>query len=253
MRVKLTIEYDGTNYAGWQRQKNAVSVQEMIERAFFSAAGETVCIYGAGRTDAGVHARAQVAHFDTNSKIPADKISFALNMHLPPDIRVLNSQETAEDFHARYCALGKTYRYTIHNGVHAPAILRYTAAHVRGRLDIEAMQKAAEAVKGTHNFAAFCAGGSEVASTVRTVTRLDVIEHSPLIHIDITGSGFLYHMVRIIAGTLIEVGQKKRFPECMAKIIAGRDRNAAGITAPAKGLMLMEVHYNTITDENRVL
>ncbi len=253
MRIKLTIEYDGTNYAGWQRQKNAVSIQETIEHAFFAASGEKVCIHGAGRTDAGVHARAQTAHFDTNCTIPAEKISFALNMHLPPDIRVINSQECPQDFHARYCAVSKTYRYTIHNDVHAPALLRYTAAHVRGRLDIDAMRKAAQAVIGTQDFAAFCAGGSDAVSTVRTVTSIDVIEQRPLIHIDITGSGFLYHMVRIIAGTLIEIGLKKRPPESMARIIAGRDRNAAGITAPAKGLTLMDVHYMPDADEKRTL
>ena len=249
MRVKLTVEYDGTKYAGWQRQKNAVSVQETLERAFFAATGEKVCVHGAGRTDAGVHARAQVAHLDTNCSIPAGRISFALNMHLPADIRVLNSQETAQDFHSRYCAKAKTYRYTIHNDFHAPAIMRHTAAHVRGDLDIGAMRKAAQAVIGTHDFAAFCAAGSGIESTVRTVHDIDIYQRRPLIYIDITGSGFLYRMVRIIAGTLIEIGLKKRPPECMAGIIAGRDRNAAGITAAAKGLTLMNVSYRPDADE----
>lgn len=248
MRVKLTIEYDGTNYAGWQRQKNAVSVQEMLERAALACCGESLSITGAGRTDAGVHARAQVAHFDKSCAIPPEKICYALNMHLPADIRVNQSEPVSADFHARFCATGKAYRYTIHNGSHAPALNRFTAAHVRGRLDADAMRQAASAIVGTHDFAAFCASGCEVKSTVRTVYSLVVTEQPPLIHIDITGSGFLYHMVRIIAGTLIEIGLGKRAPDCMQQILAGRDRNAASATAAAKGLTLIAVYYTPIAN-----
>ncbi len=244
MRVKLTIEYDGTNYSGWQRQKNAVSIQEMLERAFLAATGETVCINGAGRTDAGVHAASQVAHFDTNCSIPAEKICFAINMHLPPDIRVKDSCSVTTQFHARYCAVSKTYGYTIHNSVHAPALLRNSAAHVRGKLDIGAMRKAAQYLVGTHDFAAFCSSGSSVKSSVRTIAGIDITEQKPLLHIIINSTGFLYNMARIIVGTLIETGLKKRSPDSMANIIAAKDRNAAGITAPAKGLMLLEVIYS---------
>ncbi len=243
MRVKLIVEYDGTNYAGWQRQKNGLSVQEVLEKAFEAASGERAAIHGAGRTDAGVHALAQVAHLETNCTIPADKISFAMNMHLPPDIRVKQSEQADMNFHARFCAKGKSYRYTIANTVHAPAIGRFTAAHVRGVLDLEAMRKAAAYIIGTQDFACFCASGSEVKDTVRTIYNISITEEEPLIHIDVRGSGFLYHMVRIIAGTLIEIGLKKRLPESMADIIASCDRNMAGVTAPAKGLMLVAVEY----------
>jgi tRNA pseudouridine38-40 synthase len=252
MRIRLTVEYDGTNYAGWQRQKNAVSVQEMLERSYYSACGETVSITGAGRTDAGVHALAQVAHFDTNSTIPAEKISFAMNMYLPEDIRARRSEEAAEGFHARFDAKGKTYRYTIHNGIHAPALQRHTAAHVRGRLDVAAMRKAARYIIGTHDFACFCASGSEVKSTVRTVHSLGITEQFPLIHMDITGSGFLYHMARIITGTLIDTGHGKLSPKDMREIIDGRDRNKAGATAPAQGLTLIAVYYTPNLTQTRV-
>jgi tRNA pseudouridine38-40 synthase len=246
MRVKLTVEYDGTNYAGWQWQTNALSVQQMLETAFEAAAGESVRINGAGRTDAGVHAMAQVAHLDTQCSIPPDKISYALNMHLPPDIRVKDSQQVNDHFHARFDAKGKHYRYTIDSSVHAPAIYRHTSAHVRGALDVSAMREAAEYVLGTHDFACFCASGSEVKETVRTVYSLVITESKPFIHMDIKGSGFLYHMVRIIAGTLIEIGQKKRPPVSMRDIIESKDRKRSGVTAPAKGLMLMSVYYESL-------
>ncbi len=249
MRVKLTVEYDGTNYAGWQRQTNGLSVQEALERAFEAASGEHVAIHGAGRTDAGVHAMAQVAHLDTKCSIPAEKICFAINMHLPPDIRVKQSEPVSDDFHARFSAKGKHYRYVIYNATHAPAVHRHTSAHIRGALNVAAMREAAKHVVGTHDFASFCASGSEVTSTVRTVDSLDINQDGPFIIMDIKGSGFLYHMVRIIAGTLIEIGQKKRPSIRMKSIIASKDREQAGVTAPAKGLMMMAVYYESHIDE----
>ncbi len=243
MRIKLVIEYDGTNYAGWQRQLNGLSVQELLERAFEAASGESVRIHGAGRTDAGVHAMAQVAHLDTMCSIPPEKICYALNMHLPSDIRVKSSERADERFHARFDAKGKHYRYTIDNAAHASAVYRHTTAHVRGSLDVAAMREAAECIVGTHDFAAFCASGSEVKYTVRTVYSLNITQENSFIHIDIKGSGFLYHMVRIIAGTLIEIGQKKRTPVSMRGIIESKNREGAGVTAPAKGLMLISVYY----------
>lgn len=243
MRVKLVVEYDGTNYAGWQRQTNALSVQEALERAFEAASGERVRIHGAGRTDAGVHALAQTAHFDTACRIPPEKISYALNMHLGPDIRVKSSERADDAFHARFDAKGKHYRYTVCRAPHASAVCRHTSAHVRGALDTAAMREAAAYVVGTHDFAAFCAGGSEVKDTVRTVRSLTLKEDGSFLHMDIEGSGFLYHMVRIIAGTLIEIGLKKRPPASMREIIAGGDRSRAGVTAPAKGLTLVCVRY----------
>jgi len=249
MRVKLTVEYDGTNYAGWQRQTNGLSVQEVLERAFEAASGEHAVVHGAGRTDAGVHAMAQAAHLDTQCSIPAEKICFAMNMNLPPDIRVKHSEKVNDDFHARFSAKGKHYRYTIYNAVHASAVHRHTAAHIRGDLDMMAMCEAAKYVAGTHDFACFCASGSDVKDTVRTVFSLDIRQDGSFIIMDIKGSGFLYHMVRIIAGTLIEIGQKKRPPLSMKDIIASKDREKSGVTAPAKGLMMMEVYYEPCIDE----
>jgi len=243
LRVKLVIEYDGTAYTGWQMQTNGITVQQVLEEAFASASGEHARIHGAGRTDAGVHAAAQVAHLDTNCSIPAHKISFAMNMLLPADIRVKESSEADDDFHARFDAKAKTYRYTYYNDKHASAIHRSTTAHVRGHIDITAMKIAAEYIRGTHDFACFCASGSDVNSTVRTIYRLEITSDHPFIHIDVTGDGFLYNMVRIIAGTLVDVGMNKVSPEQVKEIIAGRDRTNASATAPARGLTMQRIYY----------
>lgn len=248
MRVKLIIEYEGTQYSGWQRQKNGVSVQEMLERAFYEASGEKVVVHGAGRTDAGVHAEAQVAHLDTHCTIPPNKISYAMNMLLPPDIRVKQSSEVSEDFHARFSAKAKTYRYTFYNHTHASAIYRNTTTHIHGRLDLPAMKTAAAHIRGTHDFLSFCASGSDVKDTVRTIHRLEITSHEPFVYIDVTGSGFLYNMVRIIAGTLIDVGMKKISPEHVREIVNGKDRALASPTAPARGLTLKEVYYTPFMD-----
>jgi tRNA pseudouridine38-40 synthase len=241
MRIRLIVEYDGTNYAGWQRQTNGLSVQEALERAFEKASGKYAAIHGAGRTDAGVHAEAQVAHLDTQCSIPPEKICYALNTFLPPDIRVRRSEKMDDSFHARFDAKGKTYRYTIYNDIHAPAIYRNMAAFVRGSLNTGVMRAAAEKLCGTHDFAPFAASGSEVKDTVRTIYGIALMAEEPFIRIDVTGSGFLYHMVRIIAGTLIEVGLGKRQPECIDAILAGKE--PPGATAPAKGLTLKKVYY----------
>ncbi len=244
MRVRLTVEYDGTNYAGWQRQKNGLSVQQVLEEAFHKASGEFAAITGAGRTDAGVHALSQVAHLDTHCTIPPEKISYAMNTFLPTDIRVKYSCEADEAFHARFCARGKTYRYCVYNAPHPSAIYRNLSCHVSGSLDIEAMRMAAACLVGEHDFAAFCAAGSEVKDTVRVIHTLAIAEEAPFIHIDVTGSGFLYHMVRIIAGTLTDVGLKRIPSQRMKEILDSKDRNAASATAPARGLTLVEVRYD---------
>ncbi len=248
MRVKLIIEYEGTGYAGWQRQTNGVSVQEMLERAFYEASGKKAVIHGAGRTDAGVHAEAQVAHLDTDCTIPPSKISYALNMLLPPDIRVKQSAEVSEDFHARFSAKAKTYRYTFYNHTHASAIYRNTTTHIHGRLYIPAMKAAASFIRGTHDFTCFCSSGSDVKDTVRTIYRLEITSQEPFVYIDVTGSGFLYNMVRIIAGTLIDVGKKRISPEYVKEIVSNKDRALASATAPARGLTLKEVHYTPFSD-----
>jgi tRNA pseudouridine38-40 synthase len=244
MRIRLTVEYDGTAYAGWQRQKNGFSVQQALEEAFEKASGARVSITGAGRTDAGVHALAQTAHLETQCTIPPEKISYAMNTFLPPDIRVKRSEQAKDDFHARFDACGKAYRYTIYNAPHPSAIYRNFSCHISGSLDIEAMRSAAAYLIGEHDFAAFCAAGSEVKGTVRQVYSLDVSAAEPFVHIDIKGSGFLYNMVRIIAGTLIDIGIGRIPPEHMKEILEGKDRSAASATAPAQGLTMVEVYYD---------
>lgn len=244
MRILLIVEYDGTNYAGWQRQNNAVSVQQVLEEAIERAMGQCVAVVGAGRTDSGVHAVGQCVHFDIETTIPPDKIAFALNLVLPPDIRIRESRRVKDTFHARKSAIGKHYRYIIFNAPHDCAINRYYCTHVRYALDVEAMKYAAKYIKGTHDFACFQAAGStEMKSTVRTITEITVKQAGEYIYIDVKGTGFLYNMVRIIVGTLLEVGKGRRKPEWIGEVIAGCDRENAGPTAPAKGLTMVRVFY----------
>ncbi len=243
-RIHLIVEYDGTAYAGWQRQANAMTVQEKLERAILKLTGEELCVSGASRTDAGVHALGQSAHFDTESRIPADKFSFALNTLLPPDIRVTRSEEVPLEFHARFSTRGKRYRYLFHAAPHAGALTRNTHAHVIYPLDVERMRAEAQDLVGTHDFAAFAASGSVVKDTVRTIYRAEVTSSGSEIRLIVEGSGFLYNMVRIIAGTLIGVGSGKLEPGAFRRAIASGDRLDLGITAPAHGLTLMEVFYD---------
>ena len=242
-RIHLIVEYDGTDYAGWQRQSNAMTVQEWLEKAVKKLTGETVCVHGASRTDAGVHALGQSAHFDTESRIPADKFSFALNTILPPDIRVSRSEEVDGEFHSRFSGKGKRYRYLFYAAPHAGALNRRTHAHVIYPLDVELMQKEAASLVGTHDFGAFAASGSVVKDTVRTIYRADVQQHGAEITLIVEGNGFLYNMVRIIAGTLIGVGSGKIEPGAFRRAIESGSRLDLGATAPAHGLTLMEVFY----------
>ncbi len=244
-RIKLIVEYDGTNYAGWQRQKNAMSVQEVLEDALFAFTGEKTCVSGAGRTDSGVHAAGQCAHFDTMSTIPADKFSYAFNAHLPDDIRIRRSCEVHGRFHVSLDAKGKHYRYTIFNSEHAPAIGRLTCAHVYSPLNLEKMKEAAQDLVGEHDFSAYRSAGSDIKTSVRTVYSIDIEKHGDFIHIDVKGNGFLYNMVRIISGTLIDIGRGKLHVNAAKNALLSKDRTLAGITAPAKGLTMMEVYYDT--------
>lgn len=246
MRILLILEYDGTNYAGWQIQKNAVTVQEAVETAIFEALGQRCRVTGAGRTDAGVHARGQCAQFDIQSHIPPEKFSYVLNLVLPPDIRVRESRAVSEDFHVRKGARMKHYRYTIYNAPHASAIDRFTTAHVRQDLDAERMKIAAQYLVGTHDFAAFRAAGSDIVGTVRTIYSIDITRIDENIYIDVKGNGFLYNMVRIIAGTLIDVGKGRTSPSAIPGILESRDRTRAGATAPAQGLCMMGVYYDSM-------
>ncbi len=243
MRVGLKIEYDGTAYGGWQRQKNAPSIQQTIEEVLEKTLSCTCRLTGAGRTDAGVHAYGQVAHFDISTHIPAERFSYILNQQLPADIRIVQSWQAAEDFHARRDAVGKHYRYTIYQAPHASALERNSSMHVPQPLDAAAMQQAAQVLKGEHDFSAFRTVGSNIIGTVRNVYRLEVLQRGRHIYIDIWGNGFLYNMVRIIAGTLIAVGKGKIPVQEIQSILDSKERARAGATAPAKGLAMCEVFY----------
>lgn len=243
-RIQLIIEYDGTNYAGWQRQENAMAVQQVVEEKLRKLTKEHIVIHGASRTDAGVHALGQSAHFDTASRIPGEKFSYALNTMLPPDIRIRDSREVPESFHARFSTKGKRYRYLFHVHPHASAIGRLTHAHVIYPLDVDLMQREAQTLVGTHDFAAYAASGSVVKDTVRTIYRADVTRDGDEVKLIVEGNGFLYNMVRIIAGTLVGVGSGKLEPGAFAKAIETGNRLDLGVTAPAHGLTLMEVFYD---------
>ena len=315
-RILLRVAYDGTNYHGWQLQPNAATIEGDLNRALCALTGEEIVVTGASRTDAGVHALGNVAVFDTTSRIPAEKFSYALNQRLPEDIVIQSSKQVADDFHPRHCDCRKTYEYDILNRTFPLPAYRNTAYFLYGTLDIEAMQKACQAFLGEHDFASFCAAGAQVQTTVRTIYSLTV-ECRPLteagtpvspasgeavnaadgkhgeqvqqaqsasgemlnaaagesdeqvqqaqpesgetaipaaggtnagsadqlLTIRVKGNGFLYNMVRIIAGTLVEVGRGHIKPEEVAGIIAAKDRANAGPTAPARGLRLVEIEY----------
>ena len=243
MRVRLTLEYDGTRYAGWQRQENALAVQQVVEEALSKLTGADVSVTGASRTDAKVHALGQVAHFDTESRIPPDKYAYALNTMLPPDIRAKASARAADDFHARFSAAGKRYRYWIYAFPHAGALNRLTHAHVIYPLDLSRMRSELPDLVGTRDFKAFAASGSAVKDTVRTVWCAEITQNGGEFELLVEGNGFLYNMVRIIAGTLISVGAGKLAPGAFRRALDTGDRLDLGVTAPAHGLTLMQVFY----------
>lgn len=238
-RVLLRIAYEGTAYSGFQIQPNAPTIQEAVEKAILQVTGEKTEIMGGSRTDAGVHALWNVAVFDTNSPIPSEKFCYALNGHLPEDIRILASTEVPEDFHPRKCDSTKTYRYQIETGrIYNPLQKNFYHFTYQG-LDVETMQKAAKYIEGTHDFKSFCSAGAQVSTTVRTVYEVKVEKEEEKVLITVKGNGFLYNMVRIIAGTLMEVGYGRLAPEKLPEIIEAKNREAAGPTAPAKGLILL--------------
>ncbi len=241
--IKIIIEYDGTNYFGWQRQKNQRSIQECIEEALYKLTGENISLIGSSRTDSGVHARGFVANFKTNSTIPPEKFKDALNTKLPIDIVVKWSEEVHLDFHARYDCKGKTYKYTILNEeVRSPLMRNYTYL-VKDNLDIKSMEEACKYFIGKHDFEAFKSTGSSVKTSIRTISELYLVKNENLIEIYVSADGFLYNMVRIIVGTLIEVGRGKIAPEDIKDIIISKDRNKTGKCVPAQGLVLEKVFY----------
>ncbi|MFQ7000635.1 MAG: tRNA pseudouridine(38-40) synthase TruA [Clostridium sp.] len=241
--VKLTIEYDGTNYCGWQKQNNEKTIQEEIEKAIYKAVGEVVEVIGSSRTDAGVHARGMVANFKTNATIPFDRFKYAINDKLPDDIAIIESEEVSEDFHARYDSKGKTYCYSIINRQQKPAIGRNYVYHFKWDLDIEKMREACKHFIGKHDFKAFRSLGSSVKTTERTIKELYIESEGEKINIFISADGFLYNMVRIIVGTLLKVGRGKIPVEDIEKIILLGDRKKAGPCVPAQGLILEKVYY----------
>jgi len=263
--LKITIEYDGTNYAGWQIQRSRRSqvagrrhttIQETIGQVLSQILQEKIRLIASGRTDAGVHALAQVANFKTTSKIPLKKLQSALNALLPEDIKISNIEEEDLDFHSRFCAKSKVYRYSILNRSYASAFLSNRAYFCPFPLNINLMRKASRCLLGRHDFKSFCASGSNAKTTVRTIKRLIIrklscslqpagckLKDSPLIVIDIEADGFLYKMVRNIVGTLIEIGRGKFQEGTVKKIFLAKNRKLAGPAAPARGLLLVKVKY----------
>ncbi|CAB1261695.1 tRNA pseudouridine(38-40) synthase TruA [Clostridium sp. MT-14] len=241
--IKLTIQYDGTNYSGWQRQKNAVTVQEKLEDAIRETTGSFSETIGSSRTDAGVHAKEFVCNFFTDSKIPATNFKMVLNGVLPEDIVVLKSERMDDNFHARFHSIGKKYVYTIITGNNRPVIGRQYVYYFRRKLDIEKIKIACKYFLGMHDFSAFKKKGGSVRSSVRTISEMTVVQEGKLIKFNVIGNGFLYNMVRIMVGTLLEVGVGRFKPEDVKYILESKDRSRAGKPVPARGLCLEKVFY----------
>lgn len=242
--IKLTIEYDGKCYNGWQKQPDKLNIQGEIEKAIYNITKEKIELIGSGRTDAGVHALGQVANFKTNSKIEIDKVPLAINSQLKNSIIIKNAEEVDERFHSRYNAKHKTYRYTINNSKTGTALYRNLQYCFPIKLDVPKMQKAAKYFEGEHDFKAFKSSGTSSKNSVRTIYKAVVKQEGDTITIELTGNGFLYNMVRIISGTLLDVGLGKIAPDEIPNIIDSKDRQRAGKTLPAHGLCLVEVEYN---------
>jgi len=241
--IKLVIEYDGKDFNGWQKQPTKLNIQGEIERAIKDITGEDVELNASGRTDAGVHSLGQVANFKTNSNIPVDKFPIALNTKLKRSIRILRAEEVDENFHSRYNCKKKTYRYVINNSENGTAIYRNLEYNFSQKLDVEKMKEAAEYFVGEHDFKGFKASGTSSKSSVRTIYKAEVYKENEKVIIELTGNGFLYNMVRIISGTLIEVGIGKINPKEITEIIQSGERERAGKTLPPQGLYLVKVEY----------
>ena len=242
--IKLTIEYDGKDFNGWQKQPNKLNIQGTIEKAIEAITQEEpINLTASGRTDAGVHSLGQVANFKTNSKIPIEKMATAINSRLKKSIVIKKAEEVDERFHSRYNCKRKTYRYIINNSKEGTAIYRGLECHVPQKLDINSMKEAVKFFEGEHDFKAFKASGTSSKSSVRTIYKAEVIQQGEKIFIELTGNGFLYNMVRIIAGTLVDVGLGKIASEEIPEIINSMDRKRAGKTLRPNGLYLVKVEY----------
>ena len=240
-RIMLTVSYDGTDYCGWQWQPNGLTIEEVLNRELSRLLGEEIRVKGTSRTDSGVHALGNLCVFDTNTRIPPEKLCYAINQSLPEDIVVQDSREVPVDFHPRKWASEKTYEYTIVCSRFPNPVLRRYAYFTYVPLDVDAMRKGAASLVGEHDFASFCSKGTSAESTVRRILSLELLEQGNQLKLRVRGTGFLYNMVRIIAGTLLEVGRGQRTPEEVAQILAAKDRRMAGPTAPPEGLCLMEI------------
>ena len=241
--IKLKIEYDGKEFNGWQKQPNKLNIQGTIEQAIKSITNEDVELNASGRTDAGVHALGQVANFKTNSQIPIEKFAIAINSRLKKSIVIKKAEEVDERFHSRLNCKKKTYRYIINNTPEGTAIYRYLETHIPQKLDVNNMKKAIKYFEGEHDFKAFKASGTSSKSSVRTIYKTELYEKDNKIYIELTGNGFLYNMVRIIAGTLVDVGLGKIKPEQIEDILKNGKRENAGKTLPPNGLYLLKVEY----------
>ncbi|MDR1620638.1 MAG: tRNA pseudouridine(38-40) synthase TruA [Clostridiales bacterium] len=251
-KVRLVIEYDGTNYVGWQTQNNGVSIQQSLETALKKVTKEDISLHASGRTDSGVHALAQVAHFCTEARMPAQKYPFALNALLPGDIRVRYAGDAPQNFHARFDATSKRYRYAVYCGAHMHAFLRHTALHVHGAIDEAALEQTAAAIMGRHDFRAFMAAGSTLADTTREIFFSKWTRAGHMLYYDIEGSGFLYNMVRILVGTMLDIACGTLPIGAIERALHTKLRACAGVTAPARGLTLMHVHYSGFNSEDFV-
>lgn len=240
--LKVIIQYNGANYCGWQKQPDSLGIQGTIEKAIYEITKEEVKLIGSGRTDAGVHALGQVANFKLESSIPVQKIPSALNAKLPKNISIIDCTEVDDEFHSRYSAKGKRYRYLIYNNMYRSPIYQDTSYHVRYDLDFEKMCKEAKHLIGEHDFKGFMSSGSSVNDTVRTIYNITLEKQEDLIILEVEGNGFLYNMVRIIVGTLVDIG-RGRINESLKDIINSKNRGKCGHTAPAHGLFLKKVDY----------
>lgn len=244
-RIRLTVAYDGTNYQGWQIQPGVRTIEGELNKHLSGLLQETITVIGASRTDSGVHALCNIAVFDAHTQIPGEKISYALNQRLPEDIRIQKSEEVDRDFHPRHCNSRKTYEYHIWNAQFPLPTRRLYHYYTYRELDTIKMKAAGAYLEGEHDFKSFCAAAAVVESTVRTIYEVNVERKGQEIIIRVCGNGFLYNMVRIIAGTLLEVGMGKYSPEQIQTILAARERSAAGPTAPANGLILVRYEFDT--------
>ena len=241
--IKLTIEYDGKKFGGWQKQPTKLNIQGEIEQAIKAITGEDIELNASGRTDSGVHSLGQVANFKTNSNIEIEKFAIAINSKLKKSIVIKKAEEVGKDFHARYNCKGKKYRYIINNSYQGTAIYRDLECHIPQKLDVQKMKEAIKHFEGEHDFKAFKASGTSSKNSVRNIYKTEIKQEGERIIIELTGNGFMYNMVRIIAGTIVDVGMGKIKPGDIPEILKSKDRNKAGKTLPPHGLYLVEVYY----------